>query len=414
MGTTSATASTAAPRRTRPKDRKQRIAMAAATLFSERGYHQVSLGEVAAEVGISAPALYRHFPNKYALFLDAAERLVHGLLEVTEPFAGGEGPAVDAASTDPARTDPAGADYDALVHALVEATIDNRRTGGLYRWEGRYLHPDDRRRLGGDFAELGARVRRAVQRMRPGLGEDDARMIAAAALSVVASITSHHASLGRRQLAELLGDSARDVADARLPAPAGSAAPDTPGVPPASKRELIVREGLRLFQQRGYHETSIEELSAAVGLTQSGFYRHFASKSELLLEACVRAAERLGATTADALEGAAGPAEALDRLIDGYIAHSFTHHELMSVYFSDIGALPGDEQERLRGIQRRHVDEWVGLLRAVHPDLTAQAARFRVHAGLNVVVDLGRLVHFDDAPATRARVACLVRAALGR
>ncbi|GAA1060047.1 TetR/AcrR family transcriptional regulator [Agromyces bracchium] len=406
MGTMEAPTADAGVRRVRPKDRRQQIAMAAATLFSERGFHQVSLGEVASAVGISAPALYRHFPNKYALFLDAANRLAHGLIEATDELVAAQ--ADDADDPETAR-----AEYDAIVSAIVETTIDNRLTGGLYRWEGRYLEPDDRRKLQDEFAELASRVRRPLERMRPGLPDDDARLLAAAALSVVASITSHHVSMARRTLADLLLECADDVAASHLPRPDRGAETDAAGIPSASKRELIVREALALFHRNGYHDTGIEDISAAVGLTPSGFYRYFESKSELLLEACVRASERLNATTADALEGAASPDEALHRLVDAYVAHSFTHRELMSVYFSDVGALPDAEQERLRGIQRRHVDEWVSLLRTARPDLSTSAARVRVHAGLNVVVDIGRIVHFDNSPSTRARVAAIVRAALG-
>lgn len=85
----------------------------------------------------------------------------------------------------------------------------------------------------------------------------------------------------------------------------------------------------------------------------------------------------------------------------------------MSVYFSDVGALPEDDRVRLYAIQRRHVDEWVSLLESVRPELTASAARFLVHAGLNVTVDVVRVMRFADSPAARARVAMLVRATLG-
>ncbi len=57
MAPTRAQSAPAAATRTRPKDRRQQIAMAAALAFSERGYHQVSLSDVADAVGISAPAL---------------------------------------------------------------------------------------------------------------------------------------------------------------------------------------------------------------------------------------------------------------------------------------------------------------------------------------------------------------------
>ncbi|MFF2389415.1 TetR/AcrR family transcriptional regulator [Agromyces sp. NPDC058104] len=420
----SAIEATTVPGRTRPKDRRQKIAMAAAEAFSERGYHQVSMGEVAAAVGISAPALYRHFPNKYALFVDAAERLAHGLLDATEGLdaasvGGGasdlddRGPAADA--TD--ELDEARARFDEIVAAVTAVTIENRRTGGLYRWEGRYLEPDDRSRIRGDFVELTARVARALEPMRRAAGRpvshDDGMLLAAGVLSVVASITAHHTSLPRRPLAELLLTTSHDVADTALPARVDAPAADPAGLPSTSKRELIIREALVLFHRRGYHDTGIEDLSAAVGLTTSGFYRHFASKSDLLLEACLRASERLVATTADALGRSDSPAIGLDRLVDAYVAHSFTNHDLMSVYFSDAGALPLAEQERLRTLQRNHVDEWTALLRAVRPELSAAEARFRVHAGLNVVVDIGRLLHFAPSDSNRAVVSALVRSALG-
>lgn len=45
----------------------------AARLFARRGFHGVSIAELGAAVGISGPALYRHFPGKEALL---AEMLV--------------------------------------------------------------------------------------------------------------------------------------------------------------------------------------------------------------------------------------------------------------------------------------------------------------------------------------------------
>ncbi len=65
--------------RRRPKNRKAQIAAVAAEAFTERGYHGVSIDEIAAAVGISGPALYRHFPNKYALFSQAATDLAKAL-----------------------------------------------------------------------------------------------------------------------------------------------------------------------------------------------------------------------------------------------------------------------------------------------------------------------------------------------
>ncbi|GAA3193318.1 TetR/AcrR family transcriptional regulator [Actinocorallia longicatena] len=53
--------------------------IAAADLFARRGYHGVSIGELGAAVGLTGPALYRHFRGKEDLLaevlLDISVRL---------------------------------------------------------------------------------------------------------------------------------------------------------------------------------------------------------------------------------------------------------------------------------------------------------------------------------------------------
>ncbi|MFE6994635.1 TetR/AcrR family transcriptional regulator [Microbacterium sp. NPDC057659] len=48
-------------------ERTDALLEAAARLFAARGYSGVSLEEIGAAVGISGPAVYRHFPGKQAL-----------------------------------------------------------------------------------------------------------------------------------------------------------------------------------------------------------------------------------------------------------------------------------------------------------------------------------------------------------
>ncbi len=49
-------------------DTKKRILDEALTLFSEKGYANVFVGEIAERVGIKAPSLYKHYKNKRAIF----------------------------------------------------------------------------------------------------------------------------------------------------------------------------------------------------------------------------------------------------------------------------------------------------------------------------------------------------------
>lgn len=61
------------------RNRRAEILSAAAALFAARGFHGVRIEEIGSAVGISGPALYRHFAGKEALLaemlLDISERL---------------------------------------------------------------------------------------------------------------------------------------------------------------------------------------------------------------------------------------------------------------------------------------------------------------------------------------------------
>jgi AcrR family transcriptional regulator len=62
-------------------------------LFAERGYNEVTMDEVAAEVGVTKPLLYNYFGNKEKLFLACLDQAA-GLLEETvlEAVAGTDSP----------------------------------------------------------------------------------------------------------------------------------------------------------------------------------------------------------------------------------------------------------------------------------------------------------------------------------
>ncbi|WP_304543784.1 TetR/AcrR family transcriptional regulator [Sulfurimonas microaerophilic] len=54
---------------------KEKILKVANTLFSNHGYKATSVRKIAAEVGIRESALYNHFKNKEAIFLEVAKSI---------------------------------------------------------------------------------------------------------------------------------------------------------------------------------------------------------------------------------------------------------------------------------------------------------------------------------------------------
>jgi AcrR family transcriptional regulator len=61
---------TATSRSKAKSDRRDKLIAAAERLVAERGFLAVRLEDIGAAVGVSGPAIYRHFPNKEALLVE--------------------------------------------------------------------------------------------------------------------------------------------------------------------------------------------------------------------------------------------------------------------------------------------------------------------------------------------------------
>src|SRR3954447_8961119 len=61
--------------------RREQILRAAAQLFAERGSRAVGVDDVGAAVGVTGPAIYRHFASKDAMLAEMLLRISEHLLE---------------------------------------------------------------------------------------------------------------------------------------------------------------------------------------------------------------------------------------------------------------------------------------------------------------------------------------------
>ena len=375
----------------RPKNRKAHIALAAAELFCEHGYHRVGIDDIARAVGITGPAVYRHFPNKYAMLAAATRDLAEAVLTATEP------------------SDPDLAPrnrLDEILDALARLAIQRRRVGGLYQWEGRYLEPADRAQLGADIRLLIDRIAQPLGDLRPQLEPASARLLARGVLSVMGSLSTHRAAIAHGKAHALLVAAGWRLLLGDVGGLVPSVADLTPqaleaGLGLRPRRETILAEALRLFHARGYHAVSMEDIAASSGTRASSLYRYFPGKAELLAAAYYRAADRVAVATAEALATATDPAEALARLVDSYVDLVFGQSDLVSVYQAEQTNLPAMDRHELRKVQRQHVEEWVRVLDRLHPQLTQAECRILAHAALNLVSDLGRYTRFDRAADRR-------------
>jgi TetR/AcrR family transcriptional regulator, cholesterol catabolism regulator len=80
-------------------------------------------------------------------------------------------------------------------------------------------------------------------------------------------------------------------------------------------RQEILRTAARLFQQRGYDATSMNDVAAALKLSKGGLYHHFQSKDEILFEIMNHAMEITQERVLNPVRGIADPEDRLRALI---------------------------------------------------------------------------------------------------
>jgi len=385
--------------RRRPKDRKAQIARASAEAFSAQGYHAVSMETIAAKVGVSAPALYRHYAGKYDLFRDAVLTLSQLLVDCTdlEP------------DPDPATT------LDQLVAALIDVTLDNRESGGLYRWQARYLRAEDQLTLTGQLKLVNRRIQQPLTVIRPTLISSQRWMLSAGVLSAIGSIVDHRARLPADEIRVLLGAVAAAILAAELPQPGdvfGRPASWRIFAEDAGVYEALLHASMMLFKDRGYTETSMAQIASAAGIPVSGIYRYFSGKCEILTTGLRRAADRVSGQLSPVVGALTEPRQALMLLIDAYVATSFANPELAAVYYTERVNLTPADQMLLHNVQLSTTDSWVRLLTTARPSLTPMQARFLVHAAMALVVDLSRMGGSGDSAYRQACVRKLMEVTL--
>jgi AcrR family transcriptional regulator len=77
----------ALPRQQRAQETYEQILGVTVQLLSEVGFERLSTNMVAAHAGITPPALYRYFPNKYALLNELGQRLMQAQNTLVERWA---------------------------------------------------------------------------------------------------------------------------------------------------------------------------------------------------------------------------------------------------------------------------------------------------------------------------------------
>jgi AcrR family transcriptional regulator len=355
---------------TRPRDRKLHIIEAAIALFRRDGYHQVGIDDIAAAVGVTGGALYRHFRSKQDLLATAITTVMDEYLEVA------------------GAAEPGG--LDAVIVAMAQRTVERRDRGALWQLHARDLSPDQQKVVRRRLRTLAGRFSGPLRAERPELSEADADLLGWAMLAVLGSPFDHGVVLGRPRLEDVVADAARAVGHTgHLPGRPPSGRPASrPGLSPRSRREALIATAGRMFREHGYDAVSVEAIGAACGITGPGVYNHFPSKFDLLVAVLERGREVLQLGLVQALSSVDTAEAALEPVVRSYVRTAMRPDGLPGLLVSEAHRLPEDRRQAGRRRQREYLDEWGYLL-----PLGQAHGRAVVHAAVAVVNSLVLIPH---------------------
>jgi TetR/AcrR family transcriptional regulator, cholesterol catabolism regulator len=155
-------------------------------------------------------------------------------------------------------------------------------------------------------------------------------------------------------------------------------------------RQEILRTAARLFQQRGYDATSMNDVAAALKLSKGGLYHHFQSKDEILFNLMNHAMDITQARVIDGVKSIADPEERLRMLVRRHIevVMSVRDREI-TVMLHENHPLPPPMRRRINARKKHYIHFVENLITEVQRErssrgsVTPRAAAFALLGMVN-------------------------------
>jgi AcrR family transcriptional regulator len=155
-------------------------------------------------------------------------------------------------------------------------------------------------------------------------------------------------------------------------------------------RQQILRTAARLFQQRGYDATSMNDVAGALKLSKGGLYHHFQSKDEILFEIMNHAMDLTQERVVDPVRGIANPEERLRALIRLHIEVVLSPRDReITVMLHENHPLPPTLRRRINTRKKEYIHFVESLMaevqrgRQAKGSVTARAAAFALLGMIN-------------------------------
>jgi AcrR family transcriptional regulator len=120
----------------------------------------------------------------------------------------------------------------------------------------------------------------------------------------------------------------------------------------AYKRERILEEAVKLFYERGFTGTTLDDIAAELGVTKPFIYTHFRGKVELLAALCKPTIELALAAIANAASRPGTPSERLRIAITDFTKVVLQRQPNIAIYFREEKNLSPESLAEINALRR--------------------------------------------------------------
>ena len=149
------------------------------------------------------------------------------------------------------------------------------------------------------------------------------------------------------------------------------------------RRAELVGVAARLFSQRGYHGTSMQDLGNELGLQRGSLYAHIGSKEELLFDVVDEGADRFLERGRQAVDRDGSASERLKALLVGHAETAAEHLDAATVFLNEWRYL----SEELRSAVQAKRDGYEAMVRSIVENGIA-SGEFRADADVRFAATL--------------------------
>ena len=103
----------------------------------------------------------------------------------------------------------------------------------------------------------------------------------------------------------------------------------------AYKRERILEEAVKLFYERGFTGTTLDDIAAELGVTKPFIYTHFRSKTDLLAALCKPTIELSLEAVSHAAKSSGSPTERLHGAVVDFTQVVLSRQANIAIYFRE-------------------------------------------------------------------------------